>query len=105
MSSLSAKREALGLSVVQVHQELNRRGIPVAFSTVASWFNGNRGVRKMEHLKALCDVLRTTLDELARDEIEIAEQPEAIVILRELEKLTPVQREAVLAMVRAMQSS
>src|SRR5690606_40314547 len=51
--NLSARREQLGLTVPQVHQELNRRGIDVAFSTVAGWFNGSRGGRwKVEELQA-----------------------------------------------------
>lgn len=100
--NLTARREALGLSVPQVHQELNRLGFPVAFSTVAGWFNGSRGVRKMEHLKALCGVLQTDLNALTGEEIEVAEGPIPASIVRELAELTPLQKEAVLATIRAM---
>jgi len=103
--NLTAKRVALGLSVVQVHQELNRRGIPVAFSTVAGWFNGSRGVRNMKHLRALCDVLHTNLNEIANDGVEVMEEPKTIAIVRELESLTELQKEAVLAIVRAMKDN
>lgn len=103
--NLTVRREALGLSVPQVHQELNRLGFPVAFSTVAGWFNGSRGVRKMEHLKALCVVLQTDLNSLTGEEIEVAEGPIPASIVRELAELSPVQKEAVLAMIRAMKGS
>lgn len=104
-ANLTARREALGLSVPDVHAELNRRGFPVAFSTVAGWFNGSRGVRKMEHLKALCTILQTDLDSLTKDEIEIAEGPVDATVMREIKALTPAQREAVLALIRSMRGS
>ena len=100
--NLTARRIDRGLSGPQVHQELNRRGFPVAFTTVAGWFNGRRGVRKMEHLKALCAVLQTDLNTLTGDEIEVAEGPVPASIVRELADLSPVQKEAVLATIRAM---
>lgn len=102
--NLTARRETLGLNVPQVHQELNRRGVPVAFSTVAGWFNGSRGVRNMEHLKALCEVLQTDLNTLTGDEAEVAEGPIPATIVRELAGLSPTQQEAVLATIRAMKS-
>lgn len=100
--NLTARRESLGLTVPQVHAALNARGIDVAFSTVAGWFNGNRGVRKMEHLKALCVVLQTDLNTLTGDEVEIAEGPVDVTVVRELRELSPAQREAVLAVIRTM---
>jgi len=105
-ANLTAKRAKLGLSVVQVHQALNRKGIEVAFSTVAGWFNGSRGVRNMKHLKALCDVLQTSLDEIANDGVKVvSEEPKTIAIVRELDGLSDLQKEAVLAIVRAMKDS
>jgi transcriptional regulator with XRE-family HTH domain len=100
--NLTARRDSLGLSVPQVHAALNARGIDVAFSTVAGWFNGSRGVRKMEHLKALCAVLQTDLNSLGKDEIEVAEGPVDSTVIRELRDLAPAQREAVLAVIRTM---
>lgn len=100
--NLTARRESLDLSVPDVHEKLNRRGVDVAFSTVAGWFNGNRGVRKMEHLKALCAVLQTDLDSLTRDEIEVAEGPLDVTLVREIRELEPAQREIVLAVIRGM---
>lgn len=101
-ASLTARRESLGLSVSDVQSALNRRGFPVAFSTVAGWFNGNRGVRKMEHLKALCAVLQIDLNSLTGDETEVAEGPVDAAVVREVRQLSPDQREAVLALVRSM---
>jgi len=100
--NLAARREAIGLSVPQVHHELNLMGFNVAFSTVAGWFNGNRGVRKIEHLKALCKILKTDLNALTKDDMEDADSPINICIVREIAGLTPTQKEAVLATIRAM---
>lgn len=104
-ANLTARREELGLTVPEVHARLNRNGTSVAFSTVAGWFNGSRGVRKMEHLKALCAVLETDLNRLTGDEVELAEGPLDSTIARELKELTEAQREAVLALVRTMRST
>lgn len=100
--NLTDKRIALRLSVTDVHKELNRRGYDVAFSTVAGWFNGSRGIRKMEHLQALCKVLQTDLATITDGEIEIVQTPVETVIAREMRDLTPEQRELVLALVRSM---
>jgi transcriptional regulator with XRE-family HTH domain len=104
-SNLTARRESLGLDVKQVHQALNRRGVDVAYSTVAGWFNGNRGVRNMEHLKALCAVLETDLNSLVSGEMEVVEDALRISVVREMDSLTEAQREAVLALVRSMRGS
>ncbi|HXI14752.1 MAG TPA: helix-turn-helix transcriptional regulator [Chloroflexota bacterium] len=103
--NLTARRESLGLSVPDVHDALLARGIEVAFSTVAGWFNGSRGVRKMENLKALCAILQTDLNGLGGDEIEVAEGPVDATVVREMRALDPVQREAVLALIRAMKGA
>lgn len=100
--NLTARRDKLGMSVPEVHAAMNRMGFDVAFSTVAGWFNGNRGVRKMEHLKALCVVLQTDLNSLGSDEIEFADGKVEASVIRELRDLTPAQQEAVLALVRSM---
>lgn len=100
--NLTARRDRLGMTVPEVHAAMNRLGFDVAFSTVAGWFNGNRGVRNMEHLKALCVVLQTDLNTLAGDEIEIADGKVEATVVRELREITPAQREAVLALIRSM---
>lgn len=102
--NLTARRESLGLTVPQVHAALNARGFDVAFSTVAGWFNGSRGVRNMEHLKALCGILQADLNSLVGGEIEVAEGPIDATVVRELRELNDVQREAVLAVIRTMRS-
>lgn len=56
----------------------------------------------MEHLKALCEVLQTDLNALTGDEAEVAEGPLPAAIVREMSGLTTTQKEAVLAMIRAM---
>lgn len=100
--NLTARRDSLGLSVPEVHAALNRRGIQVAFSTVAGWFNGSRGVRNVEHLKALCQVLQTDLNTVLGGEIEISEGAVEVSIARAIKGLDAVQQEAVLAIVQTM---
>lgn len=101
--NLTARRESLGLTVPQVHQELNRRGVPVAFSTVAGWFNGSRGERwKVDELRALLEILQTDLDAVTNGEVEIVEGAVRTTIAREVAQLTPVQQEAVLALIRSI---
>lgn len=101
-ANLNARRRELGLTVVEVHKALNRRGTDVAFSTVAGWFNGNRGVKSMEHLKALCVVLQTDLNALTADEVEVSEGPLEATIAREIKQLPEAQQQAVLALIRSM---
>lgn len=103
--NLTARRKALGLTVPDVHVALNRSGHPVAFSTVAGWFNGARGVRSMVHLKALCAVLQTDLDTLTADSIEVSEGPIAASIAREAKELPPAQQETLLALIRSMKGA
>lgn len=103
--NLTARRESLGLSVPQVHAALNRLGYDVAFSTVAGWFNGSRGVRKMDHLKALCAVLETDLNTMTGDEVEIVEGKVDVALAREIRELSPAQRESILSMIRSMKPS
>lgn len=104
--NLTARREQLGLTVPQVHQELNRRGVDVAFSTVAGWFNGSRGGRwKVEELKELLDVLQTNLEEMAGGDVELVDEPLPAAIAREVRSLSPVQQQSLLAMVKAMKPS
>ncbi len=100
--NLSSRRDALGLTVPDVLRKLNEMGFDVAYSTVAGWFNGSRGVRNMEHLKALCEILQTDLDTITSGEMKVVEGKVAVSVARELEGLNPTQQEAVLAVIRSM---
>jgi transcriptional regulator with XRE-family HTH domain len=101
-ANLTARRESLGLSVTDVHARLEQRGVEVAYSTVAGWFNGSRGVRGMENLKALCAVLETDMNTLTGDDIEVVEGKVEVTVARAMRELEPMQQEAVLALIRAM---
>ena len=91
------------MEVTAVHANLNRAGIDVAYSTVAGWFNGSRGVRNVKHLRALCAILETDLNALlGGDEIEIVEGEVRVIAAREMKRLTDAQQEAVLAIIRSM---
>lgn len=100
--NLTQHRDNLKLTVGDVTAELNRRGFPVAFSTVAGWFNGNRGTRwKVDELRALLDVLQTDLEAMA-GEAELIEEALPAATAREMRELTPEQQQAILAMVKSM---
>lgn len=90
------------LKVADVVDELNRRGFNLAYSTVAAWFNGGRKPRKMEHLKALCEVLETSISEMAGEDPEFAQNAFESVLLQEGRRLAPAQREAILATIKSM---
>lgn len=101
--NLTAQRDKLGMSVQVVTAELNRRGMAVAYSTVAGWFNGSRGERwKVDELIALMDVLRTNVQAMQGDEVELVEAPVPAATARAMKDLTPEQQQAVLAMVTSM---
>ena len=72
---LAARREALGLSIDGICSQLNRKGIEVAYSTVAGWFNGSRGGRwRPEELDALLQILQTDFESMVRG--RTSDQPE-----------------------------
>lgn len=56
----------------------------------------------MEHLKALCAVLETTISEMAGEDPQFAQNDFESLLLTESRSLAPEQREAVLAIVRSM---
>lgn len=102
-SNLTKRRDELGKSVEDVMAEMNGRGFPVAYSTVAGWFNGSRGERwKVDELRALLDVLQTDLETMGSGEAELVEEPVPAATAREMRRLTPEQQQAILAMVRSM---
>ncbi len=104
--NLTSRRELLGMDVTEIHVALNRLGLDVAYSTVAGWFNGSRGVRSLKHLNALCVVLQTDLNSLGgEDEIEMVEGPVRVTAAREMKELSETQQEAVLAVIRSMKES
>lgn len=105
LTNLVARRRELRLTVEDVAAELNRRGIDVAGSTVASWFNGNRGERwKVDELKALLEILQTDLEAMAGEGAALIEAAVPAATAREMQGLSTEQQQAILAMVRSMRS-
>lgn len=85
---------------------MNRRGFPLAFSTVAGWFNGSRGERwKVDELRALLDVLQTDFETISEGEVEMVEGATKATLAREIGQLSTVQQEALLAMVKSMRGN
>ena len=103
--NLTSRREFLEMEVTDVHAALNRLGVEVAYSTVAGWFNGSRGVRGMKHLKALCVVLHTDMNGLTGDSIAVVEGKVPVMIHRELGGMTTESQELVLALIRNMKGT
>lgn len=101
--NLNTQRDRLQLTVEAVVSEMAKRGHNLAYSTVAGWFNGQRGARwKVDELKALLEVLETDLESMTAGEVELVDEPVTAATAREMRNLTPEQQQAVLAMVRTM---
>lgn len=104
--NLTKRRDDLGMTVDDVVAELGRRGFVLAYSTVAGWFNENRGKRwKVDELRALLDVLQTDLESMGSGEAELVEEPVPAATAREMRRLSPEQQQAILAMVRSMRTA
>jgi len=101
-TNLTSRRVDLKLSVQDVTDALNRRGIDVAYSTVAAWFNGGRRPREMDHLKALCEELKTSISEMAGEDPAFAQNTFEAQLLEEARILAPMQQQAVLALIASM---
>lgn len=102
--NLTTKREQLGLTVGAVVKELQRRGLVVGESTAYAWFNGGRKPRDMEHLKALCEVLQTSISEMAGEDPDFAQNAFESTLLSESRSLGDEQKEALLALMRSMRT-
>ena len=100
--NLAARRAALGLTIGDVHARLALKGVYLSASAVGHWFTGRGKPQKMEHLKALCEVLETSISEMAGEDPEFARNGQESVWLHDFRNMTPAQREAVLALVRSM---
>lgn len=104
--NLNAQRESLGLDVKDVAAEMNRRGFTVAYTTVAGWFNSNRGKRwDVEELEALLDILKTDLRTMAGKDAILIEQKVPALAASEMERLPETQQQAILAMIRSMRGA
>lgn len=102
--NINKRAVQLGMEVKDVHAELNRRGIPVSYSTVAGWFNNTRGRRwNVEQLHALLDVLQTDLAAMAGT-AALVEKPIPAETARRMERLPLETQQAILAMVASLES-
>ena len=92
----------LGLDPESIRQELARRAIRVAYSTVAGWLNGNRGgPRSMRTLAELCSILELDLD-LLRDDKKAAEGDPRARLRARIASLDDKQVELVLSVTEAV---
>lgn len=101
--NLAARRKYLRLSVAAVTEELAKLGIVRAESTVASWFNGNRGERwNMDELKALLDVLQTDFDTMSSGEVTLVEERLPAATARAMLELSEEQQQLIYTMARSL---
>lgn len=103
--ALNARRVAIGLSVQDITEALQLRGIPAAYPTVAGWFNGGRGERwEPETLHAVLELLQTDLGTLLSKHAGRApdfSDPIYSATSRAIAELTPAQQAAVLALIKS----
>ena len=99
--NLEARRKELGMTISQVHAKLALKGVNVSASAVGHWFNGRGKPREMEHLKALCEVLESSISVMAGEDPEFARNGFESTLLKESRNMNPALREAVLAIIKA----
>ncbi|WP_267086450.1 hypothetical protein [Xanthomonas sacchari] len=58
----------------------------------------------MDELKALLEILQTDFETISEGEVAMVEGATKATLAREIAQLTPLQQEALLAMVRTMKS-
>lgn len=102
---IDAQRETLGLSVADVHRAIQRVGVRVGYGTVAHWFTGERRPRDMKHLRALCKVLRISVDEATGGEPNVAATGEEAVWLESFRTMDDEQQKAALLFIQAMRQA
>lgn len=99
--NLTVRRKELGLKIAEVHAKLTLLGHELSPSTVGHWFTKRGKPRNMEHLKALCQVLQTSISEMAGEDPEFAQNGFESTLLKESRGMSPAQREAILAIIKA----
>jgi hypothetical protein len=102
---INSRRKELGLSITDVVSLLQLRGVEVAYQTVASWFNGERGDRwKPSELLVLLGLLQTDLAAMAGDslsELPDLTSPIYNATSRELASLRELQQVALLSLIKS----
>ena len=99
--NLNVRRKELGLTIAKIHEQLSLKGFELNPSTVGHWFTKRGKPREMEHLKALCEVLQTSISEMAGEDPEFAQNGFESTLLKESRTMSPAQREAILAIIKA----
>jgi transcriptional regulator with XRE-family HTH domain len=99
--NLELRKRELRLTIGQIHAKLALLGVNVSPSAVGHWFNGRGKPRDMDHLKALCEVLETSISVMAGEDPEFARNGFESTLLKESRNMNPAMREAVLAIIKA----
>lgn len=107
---LRARAVELGLTNEQVLERLERYswpdGIkPPKLATVGHWLNGTRRPRKMEHLRAMCEVLDLSLDDAVKGSPKEAKTATQQLMLESMESMSDADAEILLAMAMRMRKS
>ncbi len=105
---IDARRKELGLSLADMVALLQLQRVDVAYPTVASWFNGERGDRwKPNELLVLLDLLQTDLAAMAGNglsELPDLSNPIYNATYRELATLTESQQAALLSLIMSFRA-
>lgn len=94
---LTQARKAKGMSISDVARQMPE----VARSTVGHWFTGERQPQ-MDNLKRLAQILEVSAAALVADEPDYASTSEEKLGLQFMRDMTPEQRQAILATMKAM---
>jgi transcriptional regulator with XRE-family HTH domain len=105
---IDSRRKELDLSLADVVSLLQLHGVDVAYQTVASWFNGERGDRwKPSELLILLGLLQTDLAAMAGNglsELPDLSSPIYNATSRELASLTELQQVALLSLIKSFRA-
>jgi hypothetical protein len=105
---IDSRRKELGLSLTDVRLLLQLRGVAIAYPTVASWFNGDRGDRwKPDELLVLLELLQTDLTSAVRNHPTGAPDfsgPIYNAVSREIASLTEQQQAALLSLIKSFRA-
>ena len=102
---INARRKELGLTLTDVQSLLQLKGVDVAYPTVASWFNGERGDRwKPDELLVLLELLQTDLAAAVGNNTSATPDlsgPIYNAVAREAMSLTEQQQAALLSLIKS----
>lgn len=84
----------------EIAERLQAQGLSVGTAAVGHWFTG-RNKPGVEELRALAEVLQTSMSALAGEDPDYAEEADLKLALRMLREMSPAERQAYIALMSA----